>query len=112
VRKILEQNEAAEKMNRTLLEKVRYMLSNAGLSKSFWAEALSYACHLINRLPSSAIKSKALLKVWSENIAQDCDSLQIFGCLAYYHIKKDKLGLRARKGLFMCFKKDVKGYKF
>ena len=28
------------------------MLSNAGLGKQFWAEAVMYASHLINRLPS------------------------------------------------------------
>ncbi|KAH9689127.1 hypothetical protein KPL70_015374 [Citrus sinensis] len=48
-------NGVAERMNRTLLEKVRCMLSNAGLDKKFWAEAVSYASHLINRLPSTAI---------------------------------------------------------
>jgi len=34
-RKTLQQNEVAERMNLTLLEKVRCMLSNAGISKSF-----------------------------------------------------------------------------
>ena len=44
-------------------------------------------------------------------VAQDYDSLQIFGCLAYYHVKKYKLSPNARKGVFMGFKKGVKGYK-
>ena len=48
----------AEGMSMTLLEKVRCMLSNAGLFKSLWVETLVYACHLINRLPSSAIGGK------------------------------------------------------
>ena len=39
-------------MDRTLQEKVRCMLSNTGLGKQFWAEAVIYASHLINRLPS------------------------------------------------------------
>ncbi|PAM64485.1 hypothetical protein CEJ63_19730, partial [Acinetobacter baumannii] len=55
VRHTPQQNGVAERMNRTLLEKVRCMLSNAGLGKEFWAEAVTYACHLINRLPSTAI---------------------------------------------------------
>ncbi|KAH9657090.1 hypothetical protein KPL70_022912 [Citrus sinensis] len=50
-----QQNGVAERMNCTLLEKVRCILSNAGLDKKFWAEAVSYASHLINRLPSAAI---------------------------------------------------------
>ena len=75
------------------------MLSNAGLSKSFCLKA--YACHLINRLSSSAIKGKTPLEVWSKKVAQDYDSLHVFGCPAYYHIKKDKLNPGERKGVFM-----------
>jgi len=41
VRNTPQQNGVVERMNRTLLEKVCYMLSNAGLSKNFWAEALA-----------------------------------------------------------------------
>jgi len=50
------------------------------------------------------------LEVWSEKVAQDHDSLQIFGCPVYYHVKEDELGTRARRGVFMDFKKGVKGY--
>ena len=71
----------------TLLEKVRYMLSNAGLSKKFWAKALAYACYLVNRLSSSAIGGKTPLEAWSEKAAADYDLLRVFGCPAYYHVK-------------------------
>ena len=63
IRETPQQNRVIERMNRTLLEKVRCMLSNSGLSKSFWAEALAYACHLVNRLLLSAIGSKTHLEV-------------------------------------------------
>jgi len=58
-----QQNGVGERMNRTLSEKVRYMLSNAGLPKNFWVEALAYACYLVNRLPSFAIGDKTPLEV-------------------------------------------------
>ncbi|KAH9685884.1 Integrase catalytic domain-containing protein [Citrus sinensis] len=45
-----------EHMNCTLLEKVRCLLSNADLDKKFWAESVSYASCLINRVPSTAIR--------------------------------------------------------
>ena len=86
------------------------MLSNAGLSKSFWAETLVYACHLINRFPSSAIGGKTLLKVWSEKVAQGYDLLRAFGYPTYYHVKEDKLDSRARKSVFVGFKKAMKSY--
>ena len=50
------------------------------------------------------------MKVWSREVAQDYDSLKIFGCPAYYHVKEDKLNLRARKGAFLGFKRSVKCY--
>ncbi|KAH9666242.1 Integrase catalytic domain-containing protein [Citrus sinensis] len=107
-----QQNGVAERMNRTLLEKVRCMLSNAGLEKKFWVEAVSYASHLVNRLPSAAIGGKTPMKMWSGKHAQDYDSLRIFGCPAYYHVKNGKLDPRARKAIFMGFKGGVKGFKF
>jgi len=39
------------------------MLSNARLSKKFWAEDLAYACYLVNRLPLSTIGAKTPLEV-------------------------------------------------
>jgi len=111
VRKIPQQNGIGEKMNKTLLEKVCCMLSNVELPKNFWAEALVYACYLVNRLPSSVIGGKTPLKVWSGKAAQDYDSLRVFGCPAYYHVKEDKLDLRAKKGVFVGFKRGIKGYK-
>ncbi|KAH9768967.1 Integrase catalytic domain-containing protein [Citrus sinensis] len=111
VRHTPQQNGVAERMNRTLLEKVRCMLSNAGLNKKFWAEDMSYASHLINWLPSAAIGAKTPMEMWSGKHAQDYDSLRIFGCPAYYHVKDGKLDPRARKTIFMGFKGGVKGLK-
>ena len=73
-----QQNGVAERINHTLLEKVLCMLSNAGLDKKFWAEAVSYVSHLINRLPSAAIGGKTPMEMWSAKHAQDYDSLRIF----------------------------------
>ena len=111
VRETPQQNGVAERMNRTLLEKVRCMFSNAGLSKNFWAEALAYACYLVNRLPSSAIGGETPLEVWSGKTAADYDLLRVFGYPAYYHVKDDKLDPRAKKGVFVGFKKVIKGFK-
>jgi len=67
------------------------LLSNIGLAKSFRAKALSYASHLINMLPISAIGGETAMEVRSEKVAQDYDLLKIFRCPIYYHIKEDKL---------------------
>ena len=91
VRDTPQQNGVAERMNRTILEKVRCMLSNAGLGKQFWAEAVTYAGHLVNRLPSSALERKTPMEVWSGKPATDYDSLHVFGTITYYHVKESKL---------------------
>ncbi|KAH9764742.1 hypothetical protein KPL70_001639 [Citrus sinensis] len=75
------------------------------------AEAVSYASHLVNRLPSAAIGGKTPMEMWSEKYAQDYDSLRVFRCPAYYHIKDGKLDPRARKAIFVGFKGGVKGFK-
>ena len=64
IRRTPQQNGVSERMNKTLVENVRCMLSNVGLGKNFWAEAVTYAQHLVNRLPSSAINGKTPLEVW------------------------------------------------
>ncbi|KAI3472951.1 hypothetical protein Pfo_029197 [Paulownia fortunei] len=96
VRRTPQQNGVAELMNRTLVEK---------------AEAVTYAQHLINRLPSSAIGDKTPLEVWSEKPVADYDSLYIFGSLGYYHVKESKLEPRAKKALFMGITSGIKGYR-
>ena len=111
VRDTPQQNGVAERMNRTLLEKVRCMLSNAGLGKQFWAEAVMYASHLINRLPSAALNGKTPLEVWSGKPINDYDTLHVFGSTAYYHVKESKLDPRAKKALFMGVTSGVKGYR-
>ncbi|GJV64845.1 retrovirus-related pol polyprotein from transposon TNT 1-94 [Tanacetum coccineum] len=86
VRHTPQQNGVAERMNRTLLEKVRSMLSNVGLGKEFWAEVVTYACHLVNRLPSTDIDGKTPFEKWYGKPATDYDSLHVFNSAAYYHV--------------------------
>ena len=86
------------------------MLSNANLSKSFWAEAASTACFLINRSPSVAIEKKTPQVIWFGNPANYSD-LKIFGCPAYAHVDNGKLELRFIKCVFLGYKASVKGYK-
>ncbi|KAG8481491.1 hypothetical protein CXB51_026341 [Gossypium anomalum] len=97
VRHTPQQNGVAERMNRTIMEKVRCMLSNANLPKSFWAEAASTACFLINRSPSVAIEKKT--------------PQEIFRCPAYAHVNNGKLEPRSIKCVFLGYKAGVKGYK-
>ena len=71
------------------------MLSNSGLSKDFWAEAINMAGYLVNRSPSTAIESKTHFEVWS-GTPTDYSNLRVFGCPTYTHMNDGKLEPRAR----------------
>jgi len=61
-------------------------------------------------LPSSEVDYKTPMEVWI-GYHESYDSLHIFGCSAYYHVREDKIDPRARKTIFMGSKSRVKGYK-
>ena len=52
-----EQNGVAERKNRSLIEATRCMISDANISKSFWAEAVTTANYVINRSPCKAYEN-------------------------------------------------------
>ncbi|KAJ4721737.1 Retrovirus-related Pol polyprotein from transposon TNT 1-94 [Melia azedarach] len=110
VRDTPQQNGVAERMNQTLLERARCMLSNAELTRRFWAEAVSTACYLINRGPHTGINLKTPFEVWSGKPA-DYSNLRAFGCTVYYHVNEGKLESRAKKGVFVGYGDGVKGYR-
>ena len=86
IRNTPKQNDLAEKMNMTLVEKVRCMLLSSNLSKHFWAAVVVTAAYLINRSPSSALEFKTPQEVWSGK-PPDLSNLKVFGCPAYAHIR-------------------------
>ena len=63
VPKTPELNGLAERMNRTIMERVRSMLGHAKLPKMFWAELLSTTTYVINRSPSVPLEGDSPQKV-------------------------------------------------
>ncbi|KAI5641000.1 hypothetical protein M9H77_19142 [Catharanthus roseus] len=87
VRHNLQQNGVAERMNRTMMDKVRCLLVSLGIPKPFWGEAVSTAVYLINRSPSTAINFKTPLELWSGE-PPNLSNLRVFGCAAFAHQKE------------------------
>ena len=91
-------NGLTERMNKTLIERVRCMLSEAKLPKHFWGEALFTAVHVINISPTVALNSEVPNKIWfGRNVTYD--HLRVFGCKAFVHVPKDersKLDMKTR----------------
>ena len=107
-----QQNGVAERLNRTLLERARCMLSNAGLweRKFLWAEAISTASFLVNRSPYSFLNIEVPEEKWTGKPV-DYSRIRIFGCPAYSHISQDKLAPRAHKCIFLGYDSESKGYR-
>ena len=89
VPKTPEQNGVAERMNRTLVETVRSMLSSAKLPHKFWAEALSTAAYLRHRSPTKTVKGMTPYEAWKGEKPL-VDHLRVFGCQAYAQIPRDE----------------------
>jgi len=53
-----QQNGIAERIKKTIMKRVRCMLSNSSLPKEFRAESASTACYLVNRSPHTSLKFK------------------------------------------------------
>src|SRR5271168_1572192 len=107
------QNGVAERMNKTLMERERSMLSGSGLGQEFWAEAVDTACYLINRPPSSELEDKTPQEVWTSK-KPSLSHLRVFGCDAYVHVPKEKrtkLDSKYEKCIFIGYKDGLKGYK-
>ncbi|KAH9716149.1 Integrase catalytic domain-containing protein [Citrus sinensis] len=84
VRSTPQQNGLAERMNRTLMDKVRCMLVQAKLPKGLWAETLLTASYLVNLSPSAALDFKTPFEIWHGKPASYVN-LKVFGCPAYAH---------------------------
>ncbi|RDX72209.1 hypothetical protein CR513_48336, partial [Mucuna pruriens] len=95
-------NGLAERMNMTLIERVRCMLSEARLPKHFWGEALYTAMHVINLSPAVALNTEVLNNIWFGKDVKH-DHLRVFGCKAFVNVPKDersKLDMKTRVDLF------------
>lgn len=105
-----QQNGIAERLNRTIMNKVRSMLSESGLGQEFWGEAASTAVFLINRSPSTALDFGIPEEKWTNSLP-DYSGLKRFGCVSYVHSDQGKLNPRAKKGVFLGYPTGVKGFR-
>ena len=107
-----QQNGAAERLNRTLLEKVRCILNESGLPKSFWSECLQVATYLRNRSPAAGINTTPYQALFG--IKPDLTHVKTIGSTCYYKIldnQGDKLSNVGRKGYLVGYQDGSKAYR-
>lgn len=99
-----EQNGAAERLNRTLLEKVRSMLIDAELPHALWAECIVSANYLRNRSPVHGQKKTPWEAFFGTK--PDVSHLHVIGCKAFVHVQKQhrkKLDAVSTAGVFVGY---------
>lgn len=109
-----QQNGVSERLNRTLIEKARCMLVQAGLCNRFWGEAVMTAIYLKNRSPTAALAGQVPEEVWSRHPVS-LGHLRVFGCIAYSLIpeptRTSKLNAKAKLCIFVGYSELTKGYR-
>lgn len=103
-----QQNGLAERSNRTVVEKARCLLVDAGLSKRFWTKVCSTAVYLINRSPAKKLLGQTLYEIWT-NEKLDLSHLKVFGCKALAHVPK-KLRRKWDEKSRLCFFRIFRTY--
>ncbi|KAH9120195.1 hypothetical protein LEN26_011236 [Aphanomyces euteiches] len=85
-----ELNGLAERMNRTLVESARCLLEHAGLPREYWAEAITIAAHIRNRMPTHAIQDMKSPFEAVTGSKPKIEHFKVFGCEAFAHVPKEK----------------------
>jgi hypothetical protein len=107
-----QQNGVAQRMNRTLMDKGRSMLSGVVLAQEFWVEVVDTAKYLLNMSPSSVLVDMTPHEVWSGK-KPSVSHLKVFGCDAFVHVpkeKRSKLDKKEVQCIFIGCKEGMKGY--
>ena len=109
-----QQNGVAEHMNKTLVKSPRTMIAHAKLPNMYWAEAISTAAYLRNRMPPTAIKeNKTPYELWCGR-KPNFSNLRVFGSMAYAHVpdsERRKLDKKTQKLRFVGYSCMFKGYR-
>ncbi|KAI5672321.1 hypothetical protein M9H77_12685 [Catharanthus roseus] len=106
VRHNSQQNGIAERMNHTIMDKIRCLMVSSGVPKPFWGEVVSTAIYLINSSPSTTINFKTPLELWSGE-PPNLSNLRVFGCDSCSHQKEETIYMRQPPGFEVKSKEHV-----
>lgn len=104
-------NGIAERLNRTLLERIRAFTHTSGLPKSLWGEALRHATWLKNRTGTRALDGKTPFEALYSR-PPDLSALRTWGCPIWVHSTDgSKLHPRAREARWLGLDTDAKAHR-
>ena len=85
-----QQNGAAERRNRTLMDMVRSMMSYSTLPINLWMEALKTAIYILNRVPSKSVP-KTPYELWTGR-EPSLNHFRVWGCPAEAKVFNPNIG--------------------
>ena len=108
-----QQNGLAERINRTLTERARGMLSHMQVDKVWWAEAINTAVYVTNRVPCASQPSTTPFELIFGK-KPDLSEMCVFGSKGYAHVdksKRTKLTKKAIRCIFLGYSDHIKGFR-
>ena len=108
-----QENSISKQMNRTLIEMACAMLSDTGLPNAYWGDAILYAMHILNRVPTRALDGDLTPHEAFTGNKPSVAHLRIFGCKVHIHVpdaKRLKLDAKSIKCIFLGFAENQKAY--
>nr|GEY12645.1 retrovirus-related Pol polyprotein from transposon TNT 1-94 [Tanacetum cinerariifolium] len=108
-----QQNEVAERRNRTLIKAARTMLADSKLPTTFWAEAVNTACHVQNRVLVVKPHNKTPYELFHGRIPT-LSFMRPFGCPVTILNIIDHLGKfdgKADEGFFIGYSLNSKAFR-
>ena len=85
---------------------------HAGLPKCFWADTVSTACYVRNRLPVVPLNVSPFEKWYGKK--PDVSHIRVFGCVAYAlkpNIERRKMDAKSENVRFIGYPFHAKGYR-
>ncbi|QHN88952.1 Retrovirus-related Pol polyprotein [Arachis hypogaea] len=108
-----QQNGAAERKHRHVVEMRLTLLAGASMPTKFWSEAFTTTTKLINMLPTPVLDGLSPMeKLFGKKPSYE--QLRVFGCLCFSHHRaynKHKLDFRSSPCTFIGYGTSHKGYK-
>ncbi|KAE8886485.1 hypothetical protein PF003_g29613 [Phytophthora fragariae] len=109
-----EENCLVEKLNGTLMNKVRAICEATGLPDSLWGEVLMYVVEVDNMSPTTALSGMTPYERLT-GTKPDVGNLHVCGCVAFAHVPKkkraSKLSPKAVPTLFLGYAHTSLGFR-
>nr|ADB85299.1 putative retrotransposon protein [Phyllostachys edulis] len=110
--RVPQQNGVVERKNRTLVEMARTMLDEHSTPRRFWAEAISTACYISNRVFLRSVIGKTSYELRFGHKPK-VSHFKIFGCKCFIlkYGNLDKFESRCSDGIFLGYPAHSRGYR-